>query len=57
MTEIQAVKGTIKVHVVKLAGPNKVKIRETSCYCQNCYSGTNLRDGWRQINLIREKRQ
>ena len=55
--DMQAVKGTMNVYAVKSAGPNKIKIRETSCYCQNYYSGKNLCDEWKEINLIRGKPQ
>ena len=58
MVNIQAVKGTMKVHAVKSAKhPNKIKVRGTSCYCSNCYDGTSLCDGWREVELARGKAQ
>ena len=57
MTHIQVVKDTMKVHADKSAGPYRIKISKTSCYCQNCYSRTNLCDGWTDIKLIRGKPQ
>ena len=58
MVNIQAVKGTMKVHAVQSAKhPNKIKVRGTSCYCPNCYDGTSLCDGWREVELARGKAQ
>ena len=55
MVNIQAL---MKVHAVKLAKhPSKIKVRGTSCYCSNCYDGTSLCDGWREIELVRGKAQ
>ena len=46
MVNMQAVKGTMKVHAVKSAKhPNKIKVRGTSCYCSNYDDGTSLCDG------------
>jgi len=57
MSGIKTVEGTIKLHAVKSSGPNKIKIRETSCYCENCYgNGTNLCDGWIEVDVTRRNK-
>ena len=47
MVNIQAVKGTMKVHAVKSAKhPNKIKVWGTCCYCFNCLmSQVSVTDG------------
>ena len=58
MVNIQAIKDTMKVHAVKSAKHlSKIKVRGTSCYCSNCYDGTSLCDGWREVELVRGKAQ
>ena len=43
---LQPIKGTMKVHAVVGLGQSQVKVRDTSCYCEECLSG-NLCDTWR----------
>ena len=50
-SNVCTIPGTMKLHSVKSNGPNKIKTRETSCYCQNCYNNSNLCEGWLEFDL------
>lgn len=48
----------MKVHAVKSTNHNnKIKVRETSCYCSNSYDDANLCERWREAELVRGRRQ
>ncbi|XP_061183299.1 uncharacterized protein LOC133191568 [Saccostrea echinata] len=46
-SEIRAVKGTMKLHAVVGLGNSCVKIKDVSCYCDECLSG-NICSGWNE---------
>ena len=46
---IMPVKGTMSVHSVVSLGPNSIAVRETSCYCDDCFKDGTFHakcNGW-----------
>ena len=52
---VQTVKGTMKVHGVFSLKANSIWIRDTSCFCKNCFNRKFQKDscckGWRECSL------
>ena len=48
---IKPIKGTMKIHAVVGEGTNKIKVRDISCYCDLCLSGSAC-DSWRSETII-----
>ena len=49
----------MKLHAAFLSSLNKLWVRNTSCFCQNCF-GTSFKpeaacDGWRMVDLQRKR--
>ena len=49
----------MKLHVAFLSTPNNLWVKNTSCFCQNCF-GTSFKpetvcDGWRMVDLQRKR--
>ena len=56
---IKSVDGSLKLHAAFPSTPNKLWVRNTSCFCQNCF-GTTFKleiacDGWRMVD-VQQKR-
>ena len=56
---IKYVDGLMRLHADFLFTPNKSWVRNTSCFCQNCF-GTYFKsetacDGWKMIDLQRKR--
>jgi hypothetical protein len=43
--QVKAVKGTMKIHAVVGQGESRIKVREVSCYCEECIAGGTC-DAW-----------
>ncbi|KAH3874464.1 hypothetical protein DPMN_037708 [Dreissena polymorpha] len=43
--QVNAVKGTMKFHAVVGQGVSRIKVREVSCYCEECIAGDTC-DAW-----------
>ena len=47
----------MEIHAVIGIGPNKVYVRDTSCYCINCFLSAFKKltccDGWREVDMRR----
>ena len=54
---ISPIQGTMEIHAVIGIGPNKVYVRNTSCYCINCFLSAFKKstccDGWREVDMRR----
>ena len=53
--EIKSVNGSMELHAAFPSTSNKLWVRNTSCFCQNCF-GTSFKpetacDGWRMVDL------
>ena len=52
---LDSVNGTVKLHAVFSLKPNWIWIRDTSCFCSNCFDHNFLKDscckGWRESEL------
>ena len=53
--EIKSVDDSMKLYTAFRSTPNKLWVRNTSCFCQNCF-GTSFKpetacDGWRMVDL------
>ena len=53
--EIKSVDGSMELHAAFPSTSNKLWVRNTSCFCQNCF-GTSFKpetacDGWRMVDL------
>ena len=51
--------GSMKLHATFPSTPNKLWVRKTFCFCQNCF-GTSFKletacDGWRMVDLQEKK--
>ena len=56
---IKSADGSTKIHAAFLSTPNKLWVKNTSYFCQNCF-GTSFKpetacDGWRMVDLQRKK--
>ena len=56
---MKSVDGSMKLHAAFPSTPNKLWVRNTSCFCQNCF-GTSFKletacDGWRIADLLRKR--
>ena len=56
---IKSADGSLKLHAAFPSTPNKLWVRNTSCFCQNCF-GTTFKleiacDGWRMVD-VQQKR-
>ena len=56
---IKSVDGSVKLHAAFLSTPDKLWVRNTSCFCQNCFR-TSLKseaayDAWRLVNLQQKR--
>ena len=54
----QTVNGTMKIHALTNQGEGLIKVRDTSCYCEQCYvvsGGCQIFpgkcSGWREVKL------
>ena len=54
-SDIKPVTGTMKVHAVFPHAPNKIWVKDTSCFDRCCYNGSfqlnSACEGWRLVNL------
>ena len=54
---ISPIQGTMEIHAVIGIGPNKVYVRNTSCYCINCllsaFKKLTCCDGWWEVDMRR----
>ena len=54
---ISPIQGTMEIHAVIGIGPNKVYVRNTSCYCINCFLSAFKKstccDGWWEVDMRR----
>ena len=56
---IKSVDGSMKLHAAFPSTPDKLWVRNTSCFCQNCF-GTSFKpetacDCWRMVDLQRKR--
>jgi hypothetical protein len=54
---VKPLKGTLQIHAVVPLGDGKIATRETSCYCEKCFSGGKFDIGcseWKRQVLISE---
>ena len=56
---IKLVDSSIKLHAVVLFISNKLWVKNTSCFCQNCFGTSSkpeaARGGWRMVDLQRKR--
>ena len=56
---IKSVDGSMKLHAAFSSTPNKLWLRNTSCFCQNCFGASfkpeTACDRWRMVDLQRKR--
>ena len=45
----------MKLHAAFPSTPNKLWVRNTSCFYQNCFKPETVCDGWRMVDLQRKR--
>lgn len=56
--DVKAIPNTMKIHSVAAISAEQVKVKETSCYCDQCLTGEEFKGnstcGWKTVTVRNE---